>query len=692
MTSPNAPLRSSDQVALIGRPGRLRRAQAVALVVLIALTSAGVALVGHRPAGAATVPPWEPDAVNEAGTLTFYNAAGSVITSGSTGTAPFAAYVQGSSSIRAGDTKATLYEDTPVNGVAVAAWTGEALTVSTPYGSGVTYPGALAGTTLPVVTGTAADETLAAYIADVPNTDTSSDGYAGIYQLRVKTTQPGSSVTAKWDAADILVSGTTWTQVFPTPAAATAPGAPTGVSGVAGNAQVVVSWTAPGSDGGATITSYTVTASPGGATCTWTTGPLSCTVTGLTNGTPYTFTVTATNSVATGPASTASSPVTPVATAAGSYFHSLTPARVLDSRPATEVGPYSTPWGPGTTRDVAVGGVAGVPADATAVVLNVTVADTTGSSFLTVWPKGQTKPTASSLNWTAGEVIPNAVTVELGTSGDVSVFNPGGNVDVIIDVAGYYDSVTSGDGFTSLTPARVLDSRPATQVGPYNSPWGPGTTRNVTVGGAVGVPSDADAVVLNVTVADTTGSSFLTVWPAGQARPTASSLNWTAGEVIPNAVTVELGASGAISVFNPGGNVDVIIDVAGYYQNGTGKLFHPVTPARVLDSRSASQVGPYNSPWGPGISRNATIGGAGGVLVSADSVVLNVTVADTTASSFLTLWPAGQTKPTASSLNWTAGEVIPNAVTVKLGASGAISIFNPGGNVDVIIDVAGYFS
>jgi alpha-tubulin suppressor-like RCC1 family protein len=90
------------------------------------------------------------------------------------------------------------------------------------------------------------------------------------------------------------------------------PQAPTSVSGTAGNAQVAVSWTAPGWNGGASVTGYTVTASPGGATCT--SASTSCTVTGLTNGTAYTFTVTATSSTGTGPASAASSSVTPATT------------------------------------------------------------------------------------------------------------------------------------------------------------------------------------------------------------------------------------------------------------------------------------------------------------------------------------------------------------------------------------------
>ncbi len=95
------------------------------------------------------------------------------------------------------------------------------------------------------------------------------------------------------------------------PTASLPPQAPTNVVATPGEASAAVSWIAPSSDGGSPITSYTATASPGGATCTWTTGALDCTVSGLTNGDPYTFTVTATNGVGTGPSSTPSSAVTP---------------------------------------------------------------------------------------------------------------------------------------------------------------------------------------------------------------------------------------------------------------------------------------------------------------------------------------------------------------------------------------------
>ncbi len=96
-----------------------------------------------------------------------------------------------------------------------------------------------------------------------------------------------------------------------------APGAPTGVSAVAGDAAAQVSWTAPASDGGSAITGYTVTPYIGGAAQT----PvdvgaiLTTNVTGLTNGTAYTFKVAATNSVDTGNQSAASNAITPTAPA-----------------------------------------------------------------------------------------------------------------------------------------------------------------------------------------------------------------------------------------------------------------------------------------------------------------------------------------------------------------------------------------
>jgi len=97
-----------------------------------------------------------------------------------------------------------------------------------------------------------------------------------------------------------------------------APGAPTTVTGHAGNGSVTVSWAPPLINGGSSVTGYVVTASPGGATCT--TAVTSCTVSGLTNGTHYTFTVKARNIVGLGAASAPSAQLVPTSSVTISPF------------------------------------------------------------------------------------------------------------------------------------------------------------------------------------------------------------------------------------------------------------------------------------------------------------------------------------------------------------------------------------
>jgi hypothetical protein len=473
-----------------------------------------------------------------------------------------------------------------------------------------------------------------------------------------------------------------------TPTSAMLPSSPTNVIATPASGQVNVQWSAA-SSGGSPITGYTVTAEPGGRVCN-TGGQLSCTVTQLANGTNYSFTVVAKTVVGNSPPSAPSSVVTPVA-AGGAPFHPLTPTRILDSRPATKIGPYSTRWQGGETRPVTVAPIAGVPTDATAVALNVTVTDTSGAgSHLTVWPAGTTQPVASNLNWLPGTAIANAVTVKVGDGGVMNVFNNAGNANVVIDVVGYYDT-DPGDGFTALTPTRVVDSRPATQVGPFATPWGATTTRTVQVAGTAGVPADATAVVVNATATGTTAGSFLTLWPSGQSRPLASNLNWSPGQTIANAVTAKVGANGSIDVYNNLGNADVVLDIVGYFTTGTGTKFHPLDPKRVLDSRPPTKVGNFSSPWATQSARLLALAGSSGVPSGALSALCNVTVTNTTGTSFLTVWPNLADQPLASTLNWTPGQTIPNSATARLGPNRDVWIYNDLGSADVVLDVSGWY-
>ena len=194
---------------------RSLRPVAMSFVALVLGSSALATIVVTLPAPAAVattnVPPWEPVAnPPQVGGLTFYNAAGQPITGGSISTAPLAAYVQGTNLTRSGDTKATLFAVTPIDGEAPGQWSGtDQLSSSTVFPNS-SAPSTLASATLPLVTGSVDDESLATDIADNPNNDTSADGYDGVYVLRLFTSSPGNGASTSYDAADILVSGTTW--------------------------------------------------------------------------------------------------------------------------------------------------------------------------------------------------------------------------------------------------------------------------------------------------------------------------------------------------------------------------------------------------------------------------------------------------------------------------------------------------
>jgi hypothetical protein len=254
---------------------------------------------------------------------------------------------------------------------------------------------------------------------------------------------------------------------------------------------------------------------------------------------------------------------------AGTY-HALSPVRLLDTRPGSQVGPYNTPFGANAPRSVQVTGLGGVPASGvSAVVLNVTVTDTSTASFLTVYPScASSVPNASNLNWVAGKTIPNRVMIPVGSDGNVCMDNAYGTTDVVVDVAGWYGNASSalGSQEVALAPCRVLDTRPGSQIGPYNTPFGAAVSRAVTVDGVCGVPaSGVAAVVLNVTATDTSQASFFTVYPSGSV-PNASDLNWVGGVTIPNLVLATVNASGQITIFNAYGTVDGVVDVVGYFQ------------------------------------------------------------------------------------------------------------------------------
>jgi hypothetical protein len=366
-------------------------------------------------------------------------------------------------------------------------------------------------------------------------------------------------------------------------------------------------------------------------------------------------------------------------------YTAVTPVRLLDTRNG------GGPLGAGGVRNLTVAGVTpGAPAGATAVVLNVTVTNTSAASYLTVYPAGATQPLASSLNWAAGKTVPGLVTVQVGAGGAITLFNGVGSTDVVVDLEGYFaaPSGTAG-GEVALTPARITDTRSGSGKPNAGNTLGAGRAITVQVTGAGGVPaSGASAAILNITATNTSAAGALTVWPTGATMPLASNLNWAAGQTAPNRVLVPIGSGGQVSIYNFAGSTDVVVDVSGYFTDATasGKLFTAVSPIRLVDTRLTGQT------LGTGGSFILQVSGLSGVPAGASAVILNVTVTNTNASSFLVAYPSTVLLPTASDLNWVSGQTVANMAVASLGTTGAITFYNGVGSSDVVVDLAGWFS
>jgi PKD domain len=389
-----------------------------------------------------------------------------------------------------------------------------------------------------------------------------------------------------------------------------------------------------------------------------------------------------------------------------SEYSAVGPCRVFDTRTGTGTcsGVASVskrPLAAATSLSVKVTGVAGVPASATAVVLNVTAVNATAATFVTVYPHGQPLPLASNLNVATAAATANLVVVPIGAGGLVDFYNAHGTVNLIADVAGYF-SPTSPAAYSAVSPCRLFDTRSgagvctgAVPVTPV--PVGPGATLAVQVSGAATVPFDATAVVLNVTAVNATKPSYVTVYPSGSARPLASNVNVAAASPVANLVVVPIGAGGQVSFFNSAGTVNLVADVAGYFAPGSAAGYTPTVPCRIFDTRTGTGSCPGSAtvsraPIGPAGQIAVAVTGVDGVPSSATAVVLNVTAVDATAPTFATVYPDGDALPLVSSLSVNSSNPVPNQVIVPVGADGMIDFYNAHGTVDLIADIAGYFA
>lgn len=234
------------------------------------------------------------------------------------------------------------------------------------------------------------------------------------------------------------------------------------------------------------------------------------------------------------------------------YSQLASAARLMDTR---DVGGTMRS---GQRRTITVAGRSGIPAGATAVIANVTSVGAAGDGYVSVVPAGTALGSTSSVNHLRGTDVSNRVVVPL-SGGKADVYLAGGAADVLVDVVGWF-----GPGgtltFTPMQPVRAFDTRAA------GGALGSGSVRSFAVGRVSGVPSDAQAALVNVTAAGQTArTTFVTAWPADDARPGTSDLNTGAGRDQANVTVVGWDAQGRSSLFNNAGRTHLIGDVYGYF-------------------------------------------------------------------------------------------------------------------------------
>jgi hypothetical protein len=401
------------------------------------------------------------------------------------------------------------------------------------------------------------------------------------------------------------------------------------------------------------------------------------------------------------------------------------PFRTCDTRPAApgiainqcDNSGAGAPIQQGESRAVNVTGGA-VPSTATAIVVNLAAIAPSQGTFVTLYPApaSGTAPKTASVNPQAGAVVSILVEVGIGTGGNIEVYNNKGTINATLDIEGYVDSTSTGK-FNSTAPTRICDTRPVSpgiasnqcNTGIGSGPIGPNgvLTFNVSASGSPIPSSGVTAVVFNLTAIAPSVRTVLTAYPGDlSSHPNAANINVEAHKAVGNRVIVPVpsGCSGAtctVKIWNSVGSVNVAVDVDGWFGTASGSQFTALpTPARVCDTRFGGNAQGCSTPGtiGPGGVLNINVTGIDGIpaLGSTHSplaLVANVTAVNATTGTFITVYPGNLSPPHAADISVPGFLPVNNLVVVGIDpATGTINLFNDLGNVNLIVDVYGYYS
>jgi len=349
-----------------------------------------------------------------------------------------------------------------------------------------------------------------------------------------------------------------------------------------------------------------------------------------------------------------------------SAFTPVTPTRLVDSR--NGIG-ASGRVGAGRQVVVQVANGGGVPADATAAVVNVAAVNPSAPGFVTVYPCSDGVPDTSTLNFVAGQTVANTTIAALSGMGQLCVWTYA-ETDILVDVTGWLGP-RGTSRLTPIGPTRVLDTR----SGIAGTRLDAGATMEVDFSGAV--PAGSSAVALNVTAVNAAAPGFLTVFPCG-ARPNTSTVNFVGGEARPNNTIVGL-AGGKVCIYSDV-VTDVLVDLVGSFGT-TGLAYQPTAPVRVLDTRTLGSLG-------AGADVGYSVGAASLGARVPGAAYVNVTAVNHLVPGYVTTYDC-RTRRDTSTLNKRVGQANANGAIVPLDARRSCAWTFGGG--DLIVDLNGWW-
>jgi Glucose / Sorbosone dehydrogenase/PKD domain len=367
-------------------------------------------------------------------------------------------------------------------------------------------------------------------------------------------------------------------------------------------------------------------------------------------------------------------PVTPSGT-----FTSVIPYRLFDTRDASQ-NPFGTdtPLEPGQTLTVDLSTQTGPP-NRTAALLNVTTDQPAAAGYVRAFPCGQ-EPNTSTVNFDPGQTAANLAMVKIPASGQVC-FTSLVPTHLVVDVAGWFSPATqnAGDGYVTVDPVRVLDTRQST-------PLAAGDELRFSLAGQSGFPSNASAVLLNLTATEPDGPGYVKVYPCGEEN-TVSNVNYVAGQTVANLAAVKVAPGGDVC-FRSFATTQLVVDLAGWYVPGAPGAFSASDPIRLFDSRQAAVV----SRLAAGEQVPFQMSGTALVPGNATSIALNVTATHPDDPGYVKVYPCGADDPLVSNVNYRANqEAAANLAVVKLPADGRIC-FKSFASTDLVVDLAGWYT